>query len=174
MVPGEPDSARQRDDGRDSGDDAEQAEPFAAPSGRQQLRGERAGSHAAQAEAEPAHEADPHHDRLGLAREQRQGLPAEQHGPGREHRPVAEPADRRGGRGLGRDGAEQQGPGHQPGARTADPGRRRQHRHHRQQQEEAGREVDSARNVAASGTLRSRGGTAATRGPASRCSWQAR
>ena len=57
MVSGEPDSGRQRDYGRDTGDDPEQAEPFAAPFGRQQLGGERAGDHAAQAEAEPAHQA---------------------------------------------------------------------------------------------------------------------
>src|SRR5450755_2680617 len=46
VVSREPDPGRQRDYGRDAGDDAEQAEPFAAPSGRQQLGGERAGGHA--------------------------------------------------------------------------------------------------------------------------------
>ena len=124
--------------GRDAGDEAEQAEPLTAPSGRQQLGGERAGDHAAQAEAEPAHQADAHHDGLGLAGEHGQGRRAEQHGSGREHHPVAEPPDRCRGHGLGRHGAEQQGPGDQPGSGAAGAGRRRQHRHHRQQQEEAG------------------------------------
>ena len=138
VVSGEPDPGRQRDNGRDAGDDAEQAEPLTAPSGRQQLGGERAGGHAAQAEAEPAHHADAYHDGLGLACEHGQGRRAEQHGSGREHHPVAEPPDRCRGHGLGRHGAEQQGPGDQPGSGAAGAGRRRQHRHHRQQQEEAG------------------------------------
>jgi hypothetical protein len=129
---------RQRDNGRDAGDQAEQAESLTAPSGRQQRGGERAGGHAAQAEADPAHQADAHHDGLRLACEHGQGRRAKQDGSGREHHPVAEPPDRRCGHGLGRHGAEQQGPGDQPGTGAADAGRRRQHRHHRQQQEEAG------------------------------------
>ena len=36
VVPGEPDPGRQRDHGRDAGDEAEQAEPFAAPLGGKQ------------------------------------------------------------------------------------------------------------------------------------------
>ncbi len=96
-------------------DDAEQAKPLAAPFGGQQLGGERAGGHAAQAEAEAANQADAHHDGLGLAHDESQGRRAEQHRPGREHQPVAEPPDRRRGHGLGRHGAEQQGPGEQPG-----------------------------------------------------------
>jgi hypothetical protein len=138
VVSGEPDSGRQRDNCRDAGDEAEQAKPLTAPSGRQQLGGERAGHHAAQAEAEPAHQADAHHDGLGLACEHGQGRRAEQHGSGREHHPVAEPPDRCCGHGLGSHGAEQQEPGDQPGSGAAGAGRRRQHRHYRQQQEEAG------------------------------------
>jgi len=116
VVPGEPDPGRQREHGRDAGNDAEQSEPFAAPSGRKQRGGERADGDAAQAETEPAHETDNHHDGLGLAREQGQGRRPEQHRSGREHRPVAEPSDP-GRRGCLRGHrAEQQGPGDQPGA----------------------------------------------------------
>ena len=75
MVSGQPDPGRQRDRGGDTRDDAEQAEPFAAPSGRQQPGGERTGGHAGQPEPEAAHKADAHHDGLGFAREQGQGLP---------------------------------------------------------------------------------------------------
>src|SRR6185437_819160 len=50
LVPREPDPGRQRDDGRDAGDDTEQAESFAPPLGRQQPGGERTGGDTAQAE----------------------------------------------------------------------------------------------------------------------------
>jgi hypothetical protein len=138
VVSGEPDPGRQRDYRRDAGDDAEQAETFAASFGGKELGGERAGDHTGQAEAEPAHHADAHHDGLGFGYEHGQGRRAEQHHSGREHRPVTEPPDRGGSHGLGRHGAEQQGPGDQPGTGAAGAGRRRQHRHHGQQQEEAG------------------------------------
>jgi hypothetical protein len=43
QLAGEPDPGRQRDYRRDAGDDAEQAEPFAAPFGGKELGRERAG-----------------------------------------------------------------------------------------------------------------------------------
>ena len=138
LVPGQPDAGGQREHGRHPGDDAEQAESLAAPVGRKQGGGERAGGDTAQAEADAPDKADAGHHGLRLARqEQHQGRGAEQHRARPEHGAVAEPPDDRRRSDLGDDRAEQEGAGDQPGARAARAGRGGEHRHDGQQQEEA-------------------------------------